>query len=160
MSTDVKKSPLHRYLTMVISLLIASVLSVYPLSATLAMFRPMWLIMVMIFWLIFQPSLIGVGLAFWIGLAADLLTDSRLGQQALCAVLVAFLIKVASGYLKQLSSGSVWLLAGVCLVVYQVSLIFLHVIMQGVYNGTLFYTLIPSILIWPLLVAILVRYTH
>lgn len=156
----VKKSPLHLYLVMLISLVVASVLSVYPLSAPLAVYRPMWLIMVLIFWLIFQPTLIGVGLAFVIGLAADFLTDSRVGQQALCAVIVAFLIKFASGYLKQLSAGSVWVLAGICLFTYQTCLMLLHLMMQGIFSPSLLYAVVLSIFIWPLLVALMARYTH
>ena len=77
-----KKTKQHLYIVMAISFIIASVLSVYPLSAEIALFRPMWMIMMLIFWLIFQPTLIGMGLAFMVGLFADLLTDSRIGQQA------------------------------------------------------------------------------
>ena len=59
-----KKTKQHLYIVMAISFIIASVLSVYPLSAEIALFRPMWMIMMLIFWLIFQPTLIGMGLAF------------------------------------------------------------------------------------------------
>lgn len=155
-----KKSKLHLYLVMAMSFIIASVLSVYPLSADIAVFRPMWMMMVLIFWLIFQPTLIGVGLAFVVGLFADLLTDSRLGQQALCAVLVAFFIKFVSGYLRQLSSNLVWLLAAACLFIYQLALIILHFFTQAVFAPQLLYTVAVSTLIWPLLVAVLMRYTR
>ena len=137
-----KKTKQHLYIVMAISFIIASVLSVYPLSAEIALFRPMWMIMMLIFWLIFQPTLIGMGLAFVVGLFADLLTDSRIGQQALCAVLVAFFIKFVSGYLRQLSSNLVWLLT------------------QGVFAPQLLYTVAVSTLIWPLLVAVMLRYTR
>ena len=69
-----KKTKQHLYIVMAISFIIASVLSVYPLSAEIALFRPMWMIMMLIFWLIFQPTLIGMGLAFVVGLFADLST--------------------------------------------------------------------------------------
>ena len=61
-----KKTKQHLYIVMAISFIIASVLSVYPLSAEIALFRPMWMIMMLIFWLIFQPTLIGMGLALWL----------------------------------------------------------------------------------------------
>lgn len=154
-----KKSPVHLYSVMALSFVVASILSVYPLNASIAVFRPMWLIMVLTFWLIFQPSLVGVTLAFFIGLMADLLTDSRLGQQALCAVLVAFFVKFISGYLKHLSSGLVWLLAGACLLLYQSALIFLHLFTQGIFAPQLLFAMLLSVVLWPLLVAVLVKYT-
>ena len=39
-----KKTKQHLYIVMAISFIIASVLSVYPLSAEIALFRPMWMI--------------------------------------------------------------------------------------------------------------------
>lgn len=155
-----KKSLFHLYAVMVLSFIVASVLSVYPLSASVAVFRPMWLVIALIFWLIFQPTLVGVWVAFVVGLIADLLTDSHMGQQAFCAILVAFFIKFISGYLKKLSSTSVWLLATACLVIYQISLIFLNFITQGVFIPQLLYSVLISTLVWHLWVAVLARYTH
>lgn len=155
-----KKSKLHLSIAMIISFLLASILSIYPLTSNIAIFRPMWLVMVLVFWLIFQPALVGVILAFGIGLCIDLLTGSRLGQQALCAVAVAFFAKFVSGYIKQLSSGLVWLLASCCLIIYQISLIILHFFIQGIFAPQLFVAVVTSILLWPLLVAILIKYTH
>lgn len=155
-----KKTTKHIYTVIALSFVVASVLNVYPLSAPLALFRPMWLVIALVFWLIFQPSLVGVGLAFAIGLIADCLTDSRLGQQAFCAVVVAFFIKFMSGYLKQLSSTSVWLLAAACLVLYQSNLIVLHLFTEAVLAPQLLYSVAVSILIWPLWVAVLSRYTN
>lgn len=160
MPASQKKSLLHLYLIMAISLIIASVLSVYPLSASIAVFRPMWLVIALIFWLIFQPTLVGVWLAFAIGFITDCLTDSRLGQQALCAVIVAFFIKWVSGYLKQLSATSVWVLASGCLLLYQVSLIVLQLFTQAIFAPQVLYSALISILVWPLWVSIFSRYTH
>lgn len=155
-----RKSLFHLYMMMLLSFVVASILSVYPLAANIAVFRPMWLVIALIFWLIFQPRLVGVWLAFLIGLIADFLTDSRIGQQALCAVLVAFFVKFISGYLKKLSTNSVWLLAAACLLVYQVCLIILHFFTQAIFAPQLLYSVGVSILFWPLWVAVLSRYTR
>ena len=160
MGVQQKKSNLHLYGVMAFSFIAASVLSIYPLSASIALFRPMWMVMALIFWLIFQPNLIGVGLAFGVGLIADCLTDSRLGQQALCAAVMAFFIKFVSGYLRQLSANLVWLLAAACLLLYQTTLIILHLFTQAVFVPQLLYAVGVSALIWPLLVALLTRYTR
>lgn len=148
------------YTAMVVSFIIASLLSVYPLSAQIALFRPTWLVIALVFWLIFQPTMVGVGTAFAIGLVADFLTDSRLGQQALCAVIVAFLVKFISGYVKQLSSSAVWLLAAGCFLVHQVCLIILYLFTQAVFAPQLLYSVVISVLVWPLWVAAFGRYTR
>lgn len=155
-----KQAGVSTYLVMVISFIIASMLNVYPLAIHLALLRPMWLTMVLIFWLIFRPTLIGAGIAFFIGIISDLLIDTRLGQQAFCAVLVAFSVKFASGYLKKLSTLSVWLLASACLVLYQVTLVVLHLVMTGVFVPELFISLGISILIFPVVLLALRRFTH
>lgn len=152
------KSPVFLYSVMVASFVIASVLSVYPLPFNLVLARPMWLVLVLIFWLIFQPTMAGVWLAFAVGLVADLLTDSRMGQQALCAIAVAFFVKFISGYLKRLSSTLVWLLAFGCLLVYQSCLILLHLFTQNIFAPQLLISVLTSALIWPLLVWLLGRF--
>ena len=78
-----------------LSFVLALMLNVYPLSPSLAMIRPMFLIMVLIFWAIHTPHMVGVGIAFVIGLFADLLMDTHLGHQAFCAVLTVFGLKLA-----------------------------------------------------------------
>lgn len=148
------------YAAMVITFVIASVFSIYPLSAPLALFRPLWLVIALVFWLIFQPSRVGVMVAFGVGLAADFLTDSRLGQQALCAVMVAFLVKFISGYVKQLSSNAVWLLASICLLAHQLCLIVLYLFTQAIFAPQLLYSVVLSILVWPLWVVVFGRYTR
>lgn len=155
-----KKSPIHLYTAMIISFIIASALNVYPLGDSSALLRPMMMIMVLIFWLIFQPSLVGVGIAFFVGLIADLLLDNKVGQQALCAILMAFFVKVVSGYVKQLSTALVWVLASVCLCIYQVALVLLNTVTTGVFVPQMFISLGMSILVWPLLLVVLRRYTH
>ncbi len=55
----------------VLSFIVASSLSVYPLSPSMATLRPMVMMMVLIFWLLFQPRYVGVFAAFTIGIIAD-----------------------------------------------------------------------------------------
>lgn len=77
----------------VLSLLFASVLTVYPVAYTTAAWRPLFMLLVMVFWLIFQPKWCGVWFAFAVGVACDLLLDYQLGQHGLSFVLIAFLLR-------------------------------------------------------------------
>ncbi|WP_313952297.1 rod shape-determining protein MreD [Accumulibacter sp.] len=51
---------------------------------------PDWLALVIVFWSIREPRLVGMGLAFLFGLAMDVADGSLLGQHALAYVLVAY----------------------------------------------------------------------
>lgn len=100
------------------SFVLASMFNVYPLGFALAQYRPMALMVVLCFWSIYQTNRVGVGVAFIVGLCADLLFDTHLGHQALCAVLMVFFIRVATIYAKRLTLLSSWLLTSIALFLY------------------------------------------
>lgn len=144
----------------ILSFIVSSSLSVYPLSPNMAALRPMVMIMVLIFWLLFQPRHVGIFIAFAIGLTADLLMDTRLGQQAFAAVVVALVIKVTSLYFKQLNMGSAWFVATLGLVVFQLTLWILQVITQNIFVAQSSLSLLMSVISWPLVLLILRRFTR
>ena len=144
----------------VLSFIIASSLSVYPLSPSMATLRPMIMIMVLIFWLLFQPRYVGIFSAFTIGLIADLLMDTHLGQQAFSAVLVALLIKVTSVYIRQLNTVSAWLIASLGLVIFQISLWILQMFIQNVFAAQSALSLLMSIISWPLVLLALRKFSY
>lgn len=143
-----------------LSLIVASSLSVYPLSQYLSTLRPMFMIMVLVFWLLFQPRYVGVFIAFAVGLIADLLTDSRLGQQAFAAVIMAFAIRLTSFYLKQLNTISAWLVAALSLFVFQLTLWILQIITQSTFVAQSAFSLVLSIVSWPLVLLALRKFTR
>lgn len=144
----------------VLSFIIASSLSVYPLSPSMATLRPMIMIMVLIFWLLFQPRYVGIFSAFTIGLIADLLMDTHLGQQAFSAVVVALMIKVSSIYIRQLNTASAWIIAGLGLLVFQGSLWILQMFVQGVFVAQSIFSLVMSIISWPLVLLALRKFVR
>lgn len=113
-------------LSVVASFLLASMASVYPLSFELARYRPMMLLLVLIFWVIYQPKWAGVGLAFFVGLLSDLLLDTHLGYQAFCAVASVFAIRILTLYAKRLDLTSAWILAITAMTVYRLFLWLFH----------------------------------
>ena len=134
-----------------LSFVAASSLNVYPLSPAMATLRPMVMIMVLIFWLMFQPRYVGFFTAFAIGLIADLLLDTRLGQQAFAAVVVALVVKVSSIYIRQLNTTSALLVATLSLIAFQLSLWLLQLITQNVFVVQSGLSILMSILSWPLI---------
>ena len=144
----------------VLSFIIASSLSVYPLSPSMATLRPMIMIMVLIVWLLFQPRYVGIFSAFAIGLIADLLMDTHLGQQAFSAVAVALMIKVTSIYIRQLNTISAWIIASLGLFVFQASLWMLQMFVQDVFVAQSTFSLLMSIISWPLVLLTLRKFVR
>lgn len=144
----------------VLSFIIASSLSVYPLSPSMATLRPLVMMMVLIFWLLFQPRYVGIFSAFTIGIIADLLMDTQLGQQAFAAVMVALTIKVTSIYIRQLNTISAWLIASLGLIIFQVNLWVLQLFIQNTFMAQSALSLLMSIISWPLVLLLLRKFAY
>lgn len=80
----------HATWVIVLSLLIAYLLAVVPLPVWAMNYRPEWIPMVMIYWVMALPYRIGIGWAFFIGLFLDVLEGSILGLNAMALVIVAY----------------------------------------------------------------------
>ncbi|MGP5211776.1 MULTISPECIES: rod shape-determining protein MreD [Psychrobacter] len=144
----------------ILSFVAASSLNVYPLNPSMATLRPMVMIMVLIFWLLFQPRYVGIFTAFTIGIIADLLMDTHLGQQAFSAVVVALVIKITSIYVRQLNTLSAWLIASLGLLVFQISLWVLQMFIQNVFIAQSALSLLMSIISWPLVLLALRKFVR
>ncbi|MFT3907496.1 MAG: rod shape-determining protein MreD [Steroidobacteraceae bacterium] len=74
-----------------LTVLCGLVLSVVPLPTSLAVLRPVFLVMVVLYWSIMTPRTGGILLGFVGGLFLDVFTGSLLGEHALAAALVTYL---------------------------------------------------------------------
>jgi rod shape-determining protein MreD len=77
-----------RRLPMALSALIALALAVIPLPTVLDAFRPDFLVLVVFYWCIESPRAGGLSLAFFSGLALDVIHGVVLGQHALALTLM------------------------------------------------------------------------
>lgn len=133
----------------VLTFVVASMLNVYPLTFMVAHYRPMMLILVLLFWAIYQPRYVGIGSAFLVGFAADLLLDTHLGHQAFCAVVAVFSIQVLTIYAKKPNLVSAWILSIAALSVYRVFLWVFQSFGQAGFGLTGFFSYLTSILLFP-----------
>jgi len=83
---------LHRHGDWVIlsSFIVAFILTIFPLPDWLALLRPEWAALVLIYWCMALPQRIGVGIAWIVGIFLDVLRAGLLGQQALSLCVVAY----------------------------------------------------------------------
>ncbi|MBC9252161.1 rod shape-determining protein MreD [Pseudomonas alcaligenes] len=75
-----------------VSLLLALLLSVMPLPDFLQIGRPLWLALVLSYWVLALPHRVGMITAWLFGLGQDVLYGALLGQHALTLTLVIFLV--------------------------------------------------------------------
>ena len=78
---------------MPLSVVLALVLGLLPLPTDLQPLRPYWLALVVAYWVIEDPDRLGLGFAFIVGVLADLVFGSLLGEQALRLVVMAFILQ-------------------------------------------------------------------
>lgn len=70
---------------------VALLLMILPMPEWARPFRPQWLTLVMLYWAIALPHMVGVGSGFLAGITLDVLTGSLLGQHALGLSVVVFI---------------------------------------------------------------------
>lgn len=75
------------------SVLLALLLGLVPLPEAVVPFRPYWMGLVLAYWLLEAPDRAGMGMAFLLGLAADLVFGTLFGEQALRLVMLAFIVQ-------------------------------------------------------------------
>jgi len=140
------------------SLLVAFLLHFWPLRGDWGYWRPMVVFLVVIYWLMREPHQLGLGFAWFTGLALDVLADGILGQRALSLLVCAYLLQLAGERFRHFS---LW---HQLLVVIPLALIFqLVVIVVSLLGGRegdtwrMFYPVLTTIPLWPLLAGLLNR---
>src|ERR1700722_1264441 len=88
-----------------LTLLAAFGLSLLPLPSSTLSFIPDWVLLTVIYWIIYLPQRIGLGIAWITGLLTDILTNSLLGEHAVASVLVAYL---ALKFHRRIRIFSIW----------------------------------------------------
>lgn len=81
----------HRYGLIIITLILAFCLAILPLPDSVNMYRPYWLMLVIIFWTLALPDGFGVVLSWCVGLLFDVSQGALLGQNAFAMMLVSYL---------------------------------------------------------------------
>ena len=82
----------HSGLVIAGSLLVAFAFNLLPWSLDWIWLRPDFLLLVTLYWVIYQPGRIGMGAAWWLGLLVDLTDGTILGQHALAYTMSVFVL--------------------------------------------------------------------
>lgn len=133
------------YLTLIIALLC----QLYPWVGQGIIFRPAFMLVVLLYWLLRAPNLCNVGTAWLAGLLVDLATGSLLGQHALSFTITAY---IALTYQRRLVLFNGWQLAGyvLALLIIERIVILLLKVFAGNENPGLqyFWPVVAGLLLW------------
>ncbi len=151
----VKPDPL---LPIPVSILIASIFTVYPMSSSVSIWRPEFMLMLTLFWVMSQPKWCGVWFAFVIGIIADLMLDSHLGTHAFVYVLLTFAARFLTRNKRMLTFPSRWIIAAIVIFLNFVLLFLFHRMSGNIVPLWFWSPIIPSILAWPVICFLLKRW--
>lgn len=132
------------------TLIVGFILSQMPLPSMLVWWRPEWVAMIIIYWVMALPHRFGVGMAFVAGISLDILKGSLLGMNALSLTVVAFLTLTLH---KRLRMYPIWQQAMMVFVLVGINQLIFHWIQSAVgrTSGSLVFMLpaLMSALLWP-----------
>ena len=75
------------------SLLLATIFAIVPMPAAIGPARPYLLALLLTYWTMEAPNRVGLGVAFLVGLLADVTSATLIGEQGLRLVVLAFLVQ-------------------------------------------------------------------
>jgi rod shape-determining protein MreD len=137
------------------TLLIALLCQLFPWVGQGVIFRPDFMLVVLLYWLLRAPSLCNIGTAWVAGLLVDLATGSLLGQHALSFTITAF---VALSYQRRLVLFNIVQLAGyvIALLALARALMLLLKLFAGNENPGWHYLwpILTGVILWQLMILI------
>lgn len=139
-------------LPIIVSVIFASVLMVYPFSYTLSGWRPLFMMMVMMFWVLCQPTWCGIWFAFTVGIFTDLLLDAPLGLNALSFVLLTFISRFFTKERRIMTFANIWVIVGLAVVAHLLLTWIAQIMLGGQFSiARHWQPLLSSVLAFPIL---------
>lgn len=80
------------YTAIILSFVVALMLTALPMPAWAALWRPAWVALVLVYWCMAAPRYTGIVMGWVLGLFLDVLAGTLLGQHALALAVVAFVV--------------------------------------------------------------------
>ena len=85
------KDRVSRHLPIVLSIIVALMLTIAPMPQWAIAFRPDWVALTLIYWAMNLPRTWGIGIAWLIGIVLDVMQGTLLAQHALALSLIVYL---------------------------------------------------------------------
>ena len=137
-------------LSFIISLLITT------MSFTLGVFSPDWIQLVLIYWLLAVPSVIGLIGSWVIGIIADVTLGATLGMHALTYVGISFIIMQSYKFLRYLTVYQQAIIIFIIFILKYTILLWTDRLLDiNVYTLSIYWTPLMCAILWPVVFYIL-----
>jgi rod shape-determining protein MreD len=132
------------------ALLVALLINLLPWSGTLLLIRPDFVLLVLLFWSVHEPRVIGQGMGFMLALVMDVADSALLGQHALAYVIAIFLAQVLRLRILQLTVAEQALhVGGILFVATTVTLVLNSMLGRDFPGMALFAAPLIGAMLWP-----------
>ncbi|MDQ8039954.1 MAG: rod shape-determining protein MreD [Rickettsiella sp.] len=139
-------------LIVILSFFLAIVLNIIPLTPTLAIIYPLWLPLILIYWVMVLPEHIHLTLAWILGLIIDVLHGSYLGEHSLALCVITFLAYRFHLQFRMFPSTQQVIFIFILLLIYQGLLVWMQSFLGfSIALRWIWISLIVSALLWPIL---------
>ncbi|OGT44822.1 MAG: rod shape-determining protein MreD [Gammaproteobacteria bacterium RIFCSPHIGHO2_12_FULL_37_34] len=138
------------WVAILITIVAALLLTILPMPAWTEWLRPAWVLLVLIYWTVTMPYLVGVGTAWLAGLVFDLLMGTVLGEHALAFTLVIYFISRLSLRLRMYSLPQQGMNILIFILFYQFIIYCIQGFLGELPNSHLYWlSSITSVVFWP-----------
>jgi rod shape-determining protein MreD len=140
----------------VLTFIIALLLDVIPLPGGVAWLRPQWTLLILIYWVMAMPYVVGFAWAFVVGLLLDLLNGSLLGEHAFAMLIVSYLIVRLYQLIRVYPVLQQTCIICVLVLLYRVLIFIIQGIIGELPHTMLYWiTVVVSTILWPWLFIVL-----
>ncbi len=149
-------NPSAQPVKIILSILLAMILSILPLPGGLEPYRPEWVALILIYWTRTLPAYTGIGVAWCTGLLLDVLHSALLGQHALALCVIAYLSMRTHLLVRVYPVFQQAIVVGLMLVLYQSVILWVNGVLGEDSDTTLYWApTLSSMLFWPVIVMIM-----
>ncbi len=141
---------------LLLTFVVAILLSILPITEKFKWLMPNWIVLVLIYWIIFAPELIGLIFTFILGMVIDLLLGNLLGLTSLCLMPIAFFADRMCHRFRSFSVSQQFLVIIVLVSMNHLIRLWLQLYINGTTNNISYWLTIPaSMIAWPLVCGLL-----
>lgn len=138
-------------LILLFTFIIAILLYILPLPYKFKWLMPNWLVLVLIYWIIFVPDIIGLSFTFMLGMLIDLLLGNLVGITSLSLMPVTFFADRMSYRFRNLTLVQQFLVVLVLISLNHLIRLWLQLYIKHPANNIAYWLTIPSsIIVWPI----------
>jgi rod shape-determining protein MreD len=137
-------------IVILLTLLIALIASITPMPLTVDIFRPDWVLIVLVYWCLALPTKINVITAWVMGLILDILLGSVLGVHASAMALSVYIVVVNFQKIRNFSVWQQALIVGVLAAQYHLVVFWLQRFLSDVvFLPNYLYPVVTTVVLWP-----------